>query len=161
MVLIESNVWQWNWNEKLRDLGIKEADWATVKAAAMSETGIDGDDNAKDIIDRASGYYFRPTNGKGDDLDEGVTVPLEFNGRTYQVGSDGIKVVNEKVLDEIVEESLEREEYVNDVSDLFLHVGNMGVLAISLDLYNKLNDAHFYHLKLELQQIEMNLVIKF
>ena len=99
---------------------------------------------AKDIIDRASGYYFKPTNGKGRDLDEGLTVPLEFNGRTYQVGNDGIKVVNEKVLDEIVEESLEREEYINDVSDLLLHVGNMGVLAISLDLYNSLSDAHVF-----------------
>ena len=39
------DVWQWNWNEKLRDLGIKEADWQTVKAAAMSEAGIDGNDD--------------------------------------------------------------------------------------------------------------------
>ena len=75
-------------------------------------------------------------------LDETNTIPLEFNGRTYQVGKDGIKVVNEKVLDEIVEESLEREEYINDVSDLLLHVGNMGVLAISLDLYKALKTAN-------------------
>ena len=62
------DVWQWNWNEKLRDLGIKEANWQTVKNAAMSATGIEGSENAKDIIDNASGYYFRPTNGKGGDI---------------------------------------------------------------------------------------------
>lgn len=117
--------YKWNLDEKWRHLGVeKEADAKAIRAQ---------DDAA---LNFNSGYTVHAKTPDGKDLIE--PVPMEFHGRTYMVGKDGIKLVNEKLLDEIVTESIERENHISDVCSLFLYSGDVAVKVVSKALYDEM-----------------------
>ncbi len=88
---------------------------------------------------RASGMTFAPhytkTDGTAEALTEGDTTTLVLEGKPYEVRAEGIRVVNEDLYGYIVEKSLEREQFVNDIVELCLIVGDNGVKALHPALY--------------------------
>lgn len=120
--------YQWNLQEKWRHLGVeKEADAKAIREQNDAALNFN------------SGYTVHAKTPDGKDLIE--PVPMEFHGRTYMVGKDGIKLVNEKLLDEIVTESIERENHINDVCSMFLYAGDVAVKVVSMGLYKLLSEG--------------------
>lgn len=121
--------WQWKLFEKARGLGIFDpTQLKDIKNAKANE--------ADGIINSLSGYTVHAKMPGGGKLAD--PVPLEFGGRTYMVGDEGIKLINEEFLDEIVTEQIERENYITDVCSLFLYSGDIAIKVVSIELYTEL-----------------------
>lgn len=128
--------WAWNLADKARHMGIPDAN----NPAAMEEFRKAVTEKNSEALAPFSGIYLAPKMGDGTTELKGE-IPLEFGGRTYQVGPKGIKIVNEKMLDEIVTESIERENYITDVCEMFLYAGDSAVALVSDELFKLLKEG--------------------
>ena len=82
-------------------------------------------------ISKYTGITLKPFKGDGSEIKANEKVPYEYEGKTYMVDSkNGLKVVNKEMLNEVVSQAIEREEYINDIVDLLLYSGDMGCAAI-------------------------------
>ena len=137
--------WLHNWENKAREYGIDGPNVDTFKTEFVNKMKTHGvlDDDAVTEIDKYSGYILKPTKGDGgEELSINDSIPLEFNGITYQVGKNGIKLVSEKLFEDIVEEQISLEERISDITDLLLYSGDVAVAMLSHSLWKECNTKH-------------------
>lgn len=119
--------------DHVRKWGMSLADWKSFSSTKST-------DQKAHEISKYTGITLKPFRGDGGEIREDEKIPYEFGGKTYMVDSKtGLKVVNKDMLADVVSQAIEREEYVNDIVDLLLYSGDMGVAAIDHELYQDLN----------------------
>jgi hypothetical protein len=109
--------------------GINSAEWQNIAGATA--------DKKAEKLSKHTGMVLKPFDGAGGEIT--TDVPYEYEGKTYMVNSKtGLKIVNKDLLGDVVSQAIEREEYINDITELLLYAGDMAVAAIDKSLYDEL-----------------------
>jgi len=121
----------------------KEVEWK--KSEYWRKMGVDQsrDPNQQQLnVVKSAGMLFvpmyqNPSTGAREELDANDKTTVVLGGVAREVGKEGIRVLHEELCEDIIEKSLEREAYLNDLVELVLIIGDDGTQALHPQLFNE------------------------